>query len=254
MRRGRIIGYCALDENFAPLTHPKPLIGYENFEAFELKTAQYFTLNHSTSRIPGNSWATVHSAYHVEYTEVYACTLGITSNIIRVIAQTHINSGPTSRKMNDTETPLHKSNTSTMPQDATTPPASITTLPQCNQPPPLSDQNSRLPFPRLIAAYLCLCLCYFTTYLDTAGITTAMPTMSTALSAGPSITWAETAYLLGQTALQPLYGRLSDITGRKSILLASIACTALGGLLCGFTRTPMWLHVARAEWRWRRGD
>ncbi|EAT87036.2 hypothetical protein SNOG_05972 [Parastagonospora nodorum SN15] len=119
-----------------------------------------------------------------------------------------------------------------------------------NQTPQLSlkvpNQASRLPFPRLIAAYLCLCLCYFTIYLDTAGVTTALPTISTALSAGPSITWAGTAYLLGQTAFQPLYGRLSDITGRKPILLASIACTALGGLLCGFARTPTWLYTARA--------
>ncbi|KAH3911752.1 hypothetical protein HBI56_139700 [Parastagonospora nodorum] len=148
--------------------------------------------------------------------------------------------------MNATETALHKPNTPTIPQGASAPPPPIITPPQSNESPPLSDQASRLPFPRLIAAYLCLCLCYFTIYLDTAGVTTALPTISTALSAGPSITWAGTAYLLGQTAFQPLYGRLSDITGRKPILLASIACTALGGLLCGFARTPTWLYTARA--------
>lgn len=110
----------------------------------------------------------------------------------------------------------------------------------------LEDQASRLPFPRLMAAYLCLCLCYFTSYLDMNAVTTALPTIADALNAGPSITWAGTAYLLGQTAFQPLYGRLSDITGRKPILLVSVTCIAAGGLLCGFARTPAWLYTARA--------
>lgn len=110
----------------------------------------------------------------------------------------------------------------------------------------LEDQSSRLPFPRLLAAYLCLCLCYFTSYLDMNAVTTALPTIANALDAGPSITWAGTAYLLGQTVFQPLYGRLSDITGRKPILLASVTCIMVGGLLCGFAQNPSWLYAARA--------
>lgn len=110
----------------------------------------------------------------------------------------------------------------------------------------LEDQSFRLPFPRLLAAYLCLCLCYFTSYLDMNAVTTALPTIANALDAGPSITWAGTAYLLGQTVFQPLYGRLSDITGRKPILLASVMCIMVGGLLCGFAQNPTWLYAARA--------
>lgn len=110
----------------------------------------------------------------------------------------------------------------------------------------LEDQSQRLSFPRLMSAYLCLCLCYFISYLDMNSVTTALPTISDALDAGPSITWAGTAYLLGQTACQPVYGRISDITGRKPILLFSVACIFLGGLLCGFARTPLWLYVSRA--------
>ncbi|KAH7311338.1 major facilitator superfamily domain-containing protein [Stachybotrys elegans] len=110
----------------------------------------------------------------------------------------------------------------------------------------LEDQATRLPFIRLMAAYLCLCLCYFTSYLDMNSVTTALPTISDALDAGNSITWAGTAYLLGQTAFQPMYGRLSDITGRKPILLASVFCIALGDLLCGFARSAHWLYLSRA--------
>lgn len=110
----------------------------------------------------------------------------------------------------------------------------------------LEDQSQRLSFPRLMSAYLCLCLCYFISYLDMNSVTTALPTISDSLDAGPSITWAGTAYLLGQTACQPMYGRISDITGRKPILLFSVGCIVVGGMLCGFARTPLWLYVSRA--------
>ena len=112
--------------------------------------------------------------------------------------------------------------------------------------PHLHDQTQRLSFPRLIAAYLCLCACYFISYLDMNTTTTALPTISNALHAGPTITWAGTAYLLGQTTFQPLYGRISDIAGRKPILLASVACIIAGDVLCGWAQTPLWLYVSRA--------
>ena len=109
----------------------------------------------------------------------------------------------------------------------------------------LQDQSQRLPFVRLIVAYLCLCLAYFVSYLDMNSLTTSLPTIAEALDAGPSVTWAGTAYLLGQTAFQPLYGRISDITGRKPVLLFSMGCIIVGGLLCGFSRTPTWLYTCR---------
>lgn len=110
----------------------------------------------------------------------------------------------------------------------------------------LHDQTLRLSFPRLIASYLCLCACYFISYLDMNSTTTALPTISNALSAGTTITWAGTAFLLGQTTFQPLYGRISDITGRKPVLLASIGCLFLGDLLSGLARNPLWLYLTRA--------
>ncbi|KAJ5126083.1 Major facilitator superfamily domain general substrate transporter [Penicillium atrosanguineum] len=110
----------------------------------------------------------------------------------------------------------------------------------------LHDQTQRLSFPNLIAAYLCLCACYFISYLDMNSTTTALPTISTALSAGTTITWAGTAFLLGQTVFQPLYGRISDIAGRKPVLLASVGCIFLGDLLSGWARSALWLYITRA--------
>ncbi|KAF5674257.1 alpha-L-rhamnosidase [Fusarium denticulatum] len=109
----------------------------------------------------------------------------------------------------------------------------------------LQDQSQRLPFFRLILAYLCLCFCYFISYLDMNSVATSLPTISDALDAGPTVTWVGTSYLLGQLSFQPLYGRISDITGRKPVLLFSMGCIVIGGLLCGFARTPVWLYVCR---------
>ncbi|OQE29416.1 hypothetical protein PENSTE_c002G04756 [Penicillium steckii] len=76
--------------------------------------------------------------------------------------------------------------------------------------------------------------------------TTALPTISKALSADSTITWAGTAFLLGQTTFQPLYGRVSDIAGRKPVLLVSMACIMVGDFLSGWARGPIWLYVTRA--------
>ncbi|KAJ5703031.1 major facilitator superfamily transporter [Penicillium malachiteum] len=110
----------------------------------------------------------------------------------------------------------------------------------------LHDQTLRLSFSRLIASYICLCCCYFISYLDMNATTTALPTISRALSAGTTITWAGTAFLLGQTTLQPLYGRVSDISGRKPVLLISLGCIMVGDLLSGWAQSPVWLYVTRA--------
>jgi len=109
----------------------------------------------------------------------------------------------------------------------------------------LEDQSQRLPFLRLLLAYLCLCFCYLISYLDMNSVATSLPTISSALDAGPTVTWVGTSYLLGQLSFQPLYGRISDITGRKPVLLFSMGCIVVGGVLCGFANTPVWLYVCR---------
>ena len=110
----------------------------------------------------------------------------------------------------------------------------------------IDDQTSRLPFGRLMLVYACLATAYFTSTLDINAVATALPVIGNSLSAGTTITWAGTAYLMGQAACQPLYGRLSDIFGRKPILMSSLAFIVIGGILCGFAQTPTWLYICRA--------
>lgn len=112
--------------------------------------------------------------------------------------------------------------------------------------PEIHDQTSRLPFARLISAYGCLAAIYFISSLDINSVATALPAISRSLDAGNSITWAGTAYLMGQTSFQVLYGRLSDIFGRKPVLMICVGFLALGDILCGFAQNSTWLYVCRA--------
>ncbi|KAL0938281.1 major facilitator superfamily transporter [Colletotrichum truncatum] len=108
------------------------------------------------------------------------------------------------------------------------------------------DQSSRLPLGRLIIAYLCLAAIYFVQTLDINSVATALPAIAASLDAGNSITWTGTAYLMGQTVFQALYGRMSDIFGRKPVLMVCIGFLVLGDLLCGFAKNALWLYVCRA--------
>lgn len=51
---------------------------------------------------------------------------------------------------------------------------------------------------------------------------------------------------MGQASIQALYGRLSDILGRKPVLLACVGFLILGDVLCSLPRNPRWLYACRA--------
>lgn len=55
-----------------------------------------------------------------------------------------------------------------------------------------------------------------------------------------------TAYTLGVCSTQPLYGRLSDIFGRKHILLLACGILSAGSVLCALSRTLTHMVLARA--------
>ena len=76
-------------------------------------------------------------------------------------------------------------------------------------------------------------------------VATAMPTIVGALGGIDLFTWIFGAYLLTQAVLIPIYGRLSDIYGRKPVLLFGIGVFLLGCTLCGFAWNMMSLIVFR---------
>ncbi|KAJ6582971.1 major facilitator superfamily domain-containing protein [Mycena vulgaris] len=109
----------------------------------------------------------------------------------------------------------------------------------------LTDQTNRLPFKKLLPVFLGLALCVVVSTLDSVIVATAIPTISSAFNAGSVVSWVPSAYLLTSTCFQPLYGRFSDIFGRKSALCIAMSLFMVGNLISGFSKTIVQLIVFR---------
>lgn len=109
----------------------------------------------------------------------------------------------------------------------------------------LTDQTNLLPFKKLIIAFLGLSSCIVVSTLDSVIVATAIPTIASAFNAGSVVSWVPSGYLLTSTAFQPLYGRFSDIFGRKAAVCIAMSIFMLGNLLAGFSRSIIQLIVFR---------
>ena len=69
-------------------------------------------------------------------------------------------------------------------------------------------------------------LAMFLAALDQTIVATALPTIGRELGDLEHLPWVVTAYLLTATAVTPLYGKLSDIHGRRATMLVSIALSS----------------------------
>src|SRR4026209_771093 len=83
----------------------------------------------------------------------------------------------------------------------------------------------------------------FLAALDQTVVGTALPRIITDLGGNNLYTWAFTAYLLTSTISGPLYGKLSDLFGRRPIFLFGIGVFMFGSLLAGLSQ-EMWQLVA----------
>ena len=81
--------------------------------------------------------------------------------------------------------------------------------------------------------------------LDQTIVATAMPTIGRELGDLEHLPWVVTSYLLAATAVTPLYGKLSDIIGRRTTLLIAIGIFALGSLACALSPTMLSLILSR---------
>ncbi|KAJ3866795.1 MFS general substrate transporter [Lentinula novae-zelandiae] len=109
----------------------------------------------------------------------------------------------------------------------------------------LTDQTNLLPVRQVVIVFLALSLCALVTSLDSLIVSTSLPTVSAVFNAGSVSSWVPSAYLLTSTAFQPLYGRLSDIFGRKSTLCLAMTVYFVGNLAAGFSNSIIQLIVCR---------
>jgi EmrB/QacA subfamily drug resistance transporter len=86
----------------------------------------------------------------------------------------------------------------------------------------------------------------FLSALDTSIVGTAMPTIVGQLGGLSIYSWVFSAYLLTSTTTVPLYGRLSDMYGRKPLFIVSACLFVLGSALCGVSQNMAQLVAFRA--------
>lgn len=86
----------------------------------------------------------------------------------------------------------------------------------------------------------------FLAALDQSIVGTALPKITSDLNGLNKLSWVVTAYLLTSTAATPLWGKISDLYGRRPIFQAAIVTFLVGSLLCGFSRNIEELIAFRA--------
>ena len=81
--------------------------------------------------------------------------------------------------------------------------------------------------------------------MESTVVATAMPTVVASLGGLEVYSWVFSSYLLTSTITVPLWGKFSDLYGRRPFYLLGIALFLLGSVACGFSRTMTQLILFR---------
>ncbi|KAI6088752.1 MFS general substrate transporter [Hypoxylon rubiginosum] len=96
---------------------------------------------------------------------------------------------------------------------------------------------------RIYTIFIALCLTLFIGALNQTIVATAIPSIAADLQSAAGYTWIGGAYLLANAAAGPTIAKCSDIWGRKSVVLASVALFAASSIIAA-TATSMAMLIA----------
>ena len=113
-------------------------------------------------------------------------------------------------------------------------------------PAPLTPQPAYLDHADALRIVVGVLLTMLLAALDQVMVATALPTIAADLGDVENMPWVVTANLLCATAATPLYGKLSDIHGRRTMMLIAIGIYALGSLACALAPSMLMLILGRA--------
>jgi EmrB/QacA subfamily drug resistance transporter len=108
------------------------------------------------------------------------------------------------------------------------------------------DLDGALPHRRIVTILVGLMLGVFLAALDQTVVAISVRAIADDLQGFSLQAWATTAFLITSTVSTPLYGKLSDIYGRKPFFLFSIVVFVVGSALCGLAQSMYQLAAARA--------
>ncbi|KAK3989377.1 major facilitator superfamily domain-containing protein [Cladorrhinum sp. PSN332] len=109
-----------------------------------------------------------------------------------------------------------------------------------DNPPACSANSNTKPLKSITLLLLPLCLSSFLSALDLTIITPAIPSIVSSFPSSSSsggYIWLGSAFILAHSASTPIWGSLSDIWGRKPIILSSLTLFLVGSLICALAKT-----------------
>lgn len=115
--------------------------------------------------------------------------------------------------------------------------------------PPIGEETAvtvRLEPRSRLLIYLSVLVALLLSSLDQTVVATALPRIVTDLQGADRFVWVVTAYMLCSTVTIPVYGKLSDVYGRKAMLLVAVGLFTTGSLLSGASQTMNQLIGFRA--------
>jgi EmrB/QacA subfamily drug resistance transporter len=98
---------------------------------------------------------------------------------------------------------------------------------------------------RIITVTIGIMMGLFLASIEATVIGTAMPTIVSELKGLEIYSWVFSIYMLTQTCLTPVYGKLSDIYGRRPIYLIAVALFLVGSILSGMANSMVELVIYR---------
>ncbi|CAM1502697.1 Fc.00g074730.m01.CDS01 [Cosmosporella sp. VM-42] len=107
-----------------------------------------------------------------------------------------------------------------------------TTTPSTSGEVPVSPRKNKRSMAQTATVMASLCACVFLSALEVTIVTTALPTIASHFASDSGYTWIGTSYVLAHTASTPSWGKISDIWGRKPILLIANGIFFGGSLIC----------------------
>ncbi|TIC27226.1 putative MFS drug transporter [Wallemia mellicola] len=110
----------------------------------------------------------------------------------------------------------------------------------------ITDQTNYLPKSRIIMVFIACSSVDFLALMDQTNVAVALNTIASSLGSGSQSSWIASAYFLTSTSFQLLYGRFSDICGRKTILMIGLFIFFVFTLGSSLSQTMTQLIVFRA--------
>ena len=127
-----------------------------------------------------------------------------------------------------------------------------TLLPTVKPASDMSDQEAATASPpkvskgwRFWLIFVAVCVATLLVAVDVSIISTALPTIAEDLRSAELFVWVANAYVLATTVVQPIYGQMANIFGRRSLTIISVLLFMLGSGLAGGANSTAMLIAAR---------